>query len=683
MTSGNKFKSYFFFFHLLGVCVALPCFAQNICTNLPSGAVAGDFELSGNVYAGCSPFNTTVVDKSGGTDIRYDFYYTKKTPAQLDTVGNLNPSNAYFVNTATSVYTILQYGKKNGKDMYACKNVTVRPNNKPVFSYTSCNLNFLNLIIPKDPANNFDFYTIDWGDGTSIVTVNSLPSVQNKNYSSSVITRDIKITGHNTIPTGCAPPPFQTVKMDGSGDFPRITELETLEGGKKVKLTFTGAFDKHQIYQRAVTGTYSFPNFKLESNPGTLEIPLIGTEQNCFMIYKNPACIQLSGEVCTIKLDSIKPQAAFANIVSFERHPINIVSTILNFSKVLKIDYQINSQITSGTTITNLSLIPNNSPFVHNITNCTAKYCYQTLATVTGEWGVNPSIPYTSLVKSEKMCLDRKTIVAPALTDVKISVESSSKVKIDFKENTSWPIAPKSFVLFKDSLGVFSRTDSINSLTSSSKFFNQNVNTLLEKQCYKVGFQDNCESSSALSNTVCSINLNLSKNEDLSWTILSPFSNSIIDRFELFEVNENSGFETKVIDLGKDAKDFTPDFSSFQVQAKYRIKAINSNQQESYSNYVEIPIAADFYLPSSFSPDSNGFNDTFEVKGRMGRVKLFQMDIFNRWGEKVAELKDKLQSWDGTSNGFAALTGIYYYKLKIVLSDDQKINQEGSFELLR
>ena len=45
-------------------------FTQNLCTNLPIGAVAGDFELSGNAYSGCSPFSTLAIDKSGGTDIK-------------------------------------------------------------------------------------------------------------------------------------------------------------------------------------------------------------------------------------------------------------------------------------------------------------------------------------------------------------------------------------------------------------------------------------------------------------------------------------------------------------------------------------------------------------------------------------------------------------------------------------
>jgi gliding motility-associated-like protein len=52
------------------------------------------------------------------------------------------------------------------------------------------------------------------------------------------------------------------------------------------------------------------------------------------------------------------------------------------------------------------------------------------------------------------------------------------------------------------------------------------------------------------------------------------------------------------------------------------------------------------YVPNAFTPNDDGLNDIFQPKG-FGIVK-YELNIFDRWGEKVFSTKDFEQGWDGT-----------------------------------
>lgn len=71
------------------------------------------------------------------------------------------------------------------------------------------------------------------------------------------------------------------------------------------------------------------------------------------------------------------------------------------------------------------------------------------------------------------------------------------------------------------------------------------------------------------------------------------------------------------------------------------------------------------YIPNTFTPDGNEFNNTFFAK--MGLDPLeWEMKIYNRWGELVFKSNDFTESWDGTYNGLPVQDGIYAYKVKYV-----------------
>lgn len=73
----------------------------------------------------------------------------------------------------------------------------------------------------------------------------------------------------------------------------------------------------------------------------------------------------------------------------------------------------------------------------------------------------------------------------------------------------------------------------------------------------------------------------------------------------------------------------------------------------------------DLFIPTGFSPNGDGVNDTFEVVG----VDVFAdntLTVFNRWGQVVYNATAYANQWDGRGdNGQELMDDTYYYVLKL------------------
>ena len=680
MNSPSKYAFRFCSITLL-VLASKFAYSQGLCdkNHWPLEAIEDGFKNDGEITADCSPLTVKLKDHSAGTDIRYDFYYNGRAAHALDKVGNKDSVNALFSSTHVEVYRILQYGKKNGKDMFACKTIDVRPNNKPVFSYSTCNNNFLNLNLPQIPANNFDHYTIEWGDNSPIQTITTLPFSANKPYS--VTAKTIRIKGENSIPTGCSTPPFQTILMNADGNVLKITQLEVLAGSNKANLTFTGTFDTEEIYHRTPTQHYSLPNFKYQSNHGTITFDLINNQQTCFMVYKYVACPQLSGEIGTIRLGSIEPFDTNSNRIKWQEIQNNQTSTILNTSKIKNVIYNLDRQMLERNNKISQKTLNVSSIFEHPILNCEAKYCYQVVAKVQGEWSVNPTVPYSTISKSEIKCIDRKTILAPPLSEGRVGVIDADVIELEFQDNSSWPANKDQYFLYKYILEVNTKIDSF--VASQSKKFSLKDNTTAESLCYKVGYKDMCGSESALSEPMSTIYLQASEDDELDWTTNAPFGNSTIQSFELRGIDENTSTEFIEKILGQNTKNTSLDISNKEIEAKYKIRALGKGNINSLSNQISIPIEALFLVLDVFTPNYDNMNKLLEIKGKFGRVNGYKLTISDRWGNSMKEITDESGNGDRKHNGTPLPSATYFYKLSIGLTGNESFMKQGKFELLR
>ncbi len=84
------------------------------------------------------------------------------------------------------------------------------------------------------------------------------------------------------------------------------------------------------------------------------------------------------------------------------------------------------------------------------------------------------------------------------------------------------------------------------------------------------------------------------------------------------------------------------------------------------ANFVQEEFA--FYLPNSFSPNADGFNDVFKPSGFAYELDEYKMEIFDRWGQIVFESDDFEEGWDGSSannSNYYAQSDVFIYKVQI------------------
>jgi len=93
----------------------------------------------------------------------------------------------------------------------------------------------------------------------------------------------------------------------------------------------------------------------------------------------------------------------------------------------------------------------------------------------------------------------------------------------------------------------------------------------------------------------------------------------------------------------------------------------------------------EYYVPNAFSPNGDDLNETFGIAMGLSEVDDFEINVYNRWGERVFRTTDINQKWDGTYNGLPAEPGVYmwYARVDTPCLPDLKRYQKGTLTLTR
>ncbi|MEL6924359.1 MAG: gliding motility-associated C-terminal domain-containing protein, partial [Bacteroidota bacterium] len=119
-------------------------------------------------------------------------------------------------------------------------------------------------------------------------------------------------------------------------------------------------------------------------------------------------------------------------------------------------------------------------------------------------------------------------------------------------------------------------------------------------------------------------------------------------------------------DLGADLS------HTYQDTGQYVISLQIENEGNCVSEF-ELPICVKreqrLFAPNVFSPNFDGFNDVFQLKG-VGITDI-NWQIYNRWGQIIYEGNSMEDSWDGKQNGRRVPPGVYTFMVRY-RTDDQK-----------
>ncbi len=89
-------------------------------------------------------------------------------------------------------------------------------------------------------------------------------------------------------------------------------------------------------------------------------------------------------------------------------------------------------------------------------------------------------------------------------------------------------------------------------------------------------------------------------------------------------------------------------------------------------------------VPTVYSPNGDGVNDTFGIIGDPGTVSDFSLQVYNRWGQLLFDGKYKAQVWDGRQgSGEICPEGTYFWMLDYVPQNGEQVVRTGHVTLLR
>lgn len=90
------------------------------------------------------------------------------------------------------------------------------------------------------------------------------------------------------------------------------------------------------------------------------------------------------------------------------------------------------------------------------------------------------------------------------------------------------------------------------------------------------------------------------------------------------------------------------------------------------------------YVPNSFTPNNDGFNDAFFIEGVEPRG--YRLEIYNRWGVLIFISEDPNEPWIGNNqqwdSEYYVPDGVYVWRLRYELRDGPRL-KEGTVTLIR
>ena len=97
---------------------------------------------------------------------------------------------------------------------------------------------------------------------------------------------------------------------------------------------------------------------------------------------------------------------------------------------------------------------------------------------------------------------------------------------------------------------------------------------------------------------------------------------------------------------------------------------------------INVTSNPELYIPNTFTPNGDGHNDVFKVRGP--QFAIFYFAVYSRWGELLFETTDPSTGWDGIVKGEKANPGAFGYYVKAKCSQgSEEIFRKGNVTLIR
>ena len=118
------------------------------------------------------------------------------------------------------------------------------------------------------------------------------------------------------------------------------------------------------------------------------------------------------------------------------------------------------------------------------------------------------------------------------------------------------------------------------------------------------------------------------------------------------------------------------------VETKYTLTVTSGVGCGIATSQVDVKVFKDIYIPSAFTPNGDGLNDNFKIRGASS-YKIEKLLIYNRFGQLLFNQKSFDDGWDGKYRGIIQPAGIYVYYVELLSPTRKRIVRKGSILLIK
>lgn len=303
-----------------------------------------------------------------------------------------------------------------------------------------------------------------------------------------------------------------------------------------------------------------------------------------------------------------------------------------------------------------------------------------TSATLNQSGLANGNYIFAQILPADTMCLADTAFVSIQITENPIVDFSSDKIKGCFPLDIAFineSIANPNSVYFWE-LGDGTTSNSSTSVN----------HTYTGIDCFDVRLTITadglCTTSALVSDMICVDPL--------------PVANFVFSPQQTYSIDPTITIENTSTNSFINSWDFGDGTTSFEVNPvhqfplgaaeNYVVQLIVTSDQGCLDTTSQIVTVKDqllYFVPNTFTPDGDEFNNTFLPIMTAGiDISSYEFYVFNRWGELMFQSNDVNSGWDGTYNGRLLPSGTYTWKIRFKFdTNDGKQEFAGHVNLLR
>jgi len=570
------------------------------------------------------------------------------TPCSMIYQGTTQNGNLFtYTYTTPGTYHLTVIYQNVGPDSIT---IRVLPNIQPAFEVFTCS----NYKVSLDVTDrNYNQYLINFGDGSP---TDSIPYSNNE------------VATHSYGVSGDFPISIRGRNLNAADNCsPKVIDFQSLVSLPAPAINTLTCLDPDSLGV-AFSTVNSDPNFDLHMQIAINNSTNFQLLQSLYGVTSDTITqLSLKSNYYCLRLSAYDPCSGgntYSNVICSQ------IFTVTPQSQVNQLAWT-----TSATGITDYSISRNSTPYIITPSTsfsdidvtCENNYCYQITSNYSNG---SQSISLTQ-------CVTAFSTRVPTLINNGSAVVSDGGVALTWLQDPNF-IPTQYFVLRDENKGAFQ-----NIALSTTMSYTDATYTTSGDYCYLINYVDQCKNNSATGSTICPIRLlgTVEKSNAiyLTWNNYKGWLNGV-QSYTLQKFNQSGSLLT-TFPLSLDttfldnAIDSVNQIVSYQVTATANAGGLIA----SVSNVALFTKEPNLYCPTAFTPNNDGRNDTFTIKGFF--ITRLEFNIFDRWGTLIYA-NDSSKPWDGKFNGRVMPNDTYVWTAKGSDLAGQNFSRSGTVVLL-